>query len=225
MEDVRPVQVRRLGSVSYMMAWDMQKELVARMAGGEEPETLLLLEHPHTYPIGKPGGWEHLIATSQMLEVLEAVVLETDRGGDITYHGPGQIVGYPLLDLRQMSGDVHWYLRTIEETLIGVLAEYGLEGERESDYTGVWCQDAKVAAIGVKISQGITMHGFALNVNSDLSYFDLIIPCGIKGRQVTSLQQLLGGPIDMDEALRSVERNFERAFGVRFLRHPAAVSA
>lgn len=220
------VEVHDLGAVLYTDAWSLQRELAGRIAAGEAAETLLLLEHPHTYTIGRRGGRDHLLATPDELVSCGATVIETDRGGDITYHGPGQLVGYPLLNIRRMGGDVHRYLRTLEETLIAVLAGYGLQGERESEYTGVWCRGAKVAAIGVKISRGITMHGFALNVNTDLSYFGLIVPCGIHGRQVTSLETLLGERVSMAEVIQSVERNFEEVFGVRLRRtaHPPDIS-
>jgi lipoate-protein ligase B len=207
--------VRRLGVTPYVEAWDLQRKLAAEIAEGRTPETLLLLEHPHTYTLGRRGGHAHLLANSEELDERGAVVVETDRGGDITYHGPGQVVGYPLLDLRlRTGGDVHRYLRLLEETLIAAIGEYGLRGEREREYTGVWCGDAKVAAIGVKVSRGVTMHGFALNVSTDLSYFDLIIPCGIRGRRVTSLEALLGRSVSMAEVLESVQRAFRRTFGV-----------
>ncbi len=200
---------------SYHDAWDLQRRLVAEIASGQSPETLLLLEHPHTYTIGRRGGHEHLLASTEELRDRGAVVVETDRGGDITYHGPGQVVGYPLLDLRRRTGgDIHLYLRLLEEALIRVLAEYGLPGEREPEYTGVWCEGAKVAAIGVRVSRGITMHGFAFNIETDMSYFHLIVPCGIHGRRVTSLKQLLGRALPMPDVLEAVERNLAEVFGL-----------
>ncbi len=209
----QPVIVRRLGLIGYAEAWELQRELVARIIRGKVPETLLLLEHPHTYTLGRRGSERHLLAAPEEVQARGAVVTESDRGGDITYHGPGQIVGYPLLDLRRrMRGDVHAYLRALEEVLIRVLGEYGLRGEREAEYTGVWCQGAKVAAIGVKISRGVTMHGFALNVHTDLSYFDLIVPCGIQGRGVTSLQPLLGRSVSVSEVTELVEHHFAAVF-------------
>ena len=208
-----PMEIRRHGLLSYHDAWDLQRQLLARIIAGEAPETLLLLEHPHTYTLGRRGGQEHLLAAPEELAARGAVVIETDRGGDITYHGPGQIVGYPLLNLRRRTGgDVHRYLRALEEVLIGVLAAYGLAGEREPEYTGVWCRGAKVAAIGVRISRGITMHGFALNVSTDLSYFDHIVPCGIHGRKVTSLERLLGGEVSIDDVTGVIERQFREVF-------------
>ncbi|MBA2363995.1 MAG: lipoyl(octanoyl) transferase LipB [Chloroflexia bacterium] len=208
------VEIRRPGLVPYQEAWDVQRALLARIVAEDAPETLLLLEHPPTYTLGRRGGREHLLATPEELAGRGAVVIESDRGGDITYHGPGQIVGYPLLNLRRRTGgDVHRYLRALEEVLIGVLAAYGLTGEREPEHTGVWCGGAKVAAIGVRISRGITMHGFALNVNTDLSYFNHIVPCGIHDRPVTSLAKLLGEQIPMDEVTSEVERRFQSVFG------------
>lgn len=209
------VEARHLGTVPYVEAWDLQRLLVADIAAGDAPETVLFLEHPHTYTIGRRGGREHLLASAAELRSRDAVVIGTDRGGDITYHGPGQLVGYPLLNVRRMGNDVHRYLRTLEEALIGALSDYQLHGQRDEAYTGVWCAGAKIAAIGVKVSRGITMHGFALNVNTDLSYFDLIVPCGIHGREVTSLQALLGGPVRVGGVMEAVMRNFEAAFGVR----------
>lgn len=207
------VLARWLGRISYLDAWAMQRELAAGVAAGEEPETLLLLEHPHTYTLGRRASQEHLLATTHEIEAREAVLIESDRGGDITYHGPGQIVGYPVLDIRRrLRGDVHLYLRTLEEVLIRVLGEYGLQGEREPEYTGVWCQGAKVAAIGVKISRGVTMHGLALNVNTDMSYFDLIVPCGIHQREVTSLQRLLGRRVPLAEVNDLIKQHFESVF-------------
>jgi lipoate-protein ligase B len=220
------VEVSRLGRVPYRDAWDLQRALALDIAAGRAPETLLLLEHPHTITIGRGGGHDHLCASPEEIERRGAVVVETDRGGDITYHGPGQVVGYPLLDLRRRTGgDVHRYLRLLEEALIGVLAEYGLRGEREPAYTGVWCEGAKVAAIGVRISRGITMHGFALNVSPDLSYFDLIVPCGIPDRAVTSMERLLGHAVSIDEVVDAVERHFAIVVGRTDAPHPVGVEA
>lgn len=200
------LDIQELGIVPYREAWELQRGLAVGIAAGKVPETVLLLEHPHTYTIGRRGGHEHLLATPVELWSRGAIVIESDRGGDITYHGPGQLVGYPLLDLRRRVGDIHGYLRSLERVLIASLAEYGLRGERESPHTGVWCHGAKVAAIGIKVSRGVTLHGFALNVNTDLSYFDLIVPCGIHGRQVTSMERLLGESLPMSDVASAVRR-------------------
>lgn len=220
----RTVEVSRLGRVPYQEAWDLQRALVPEIAAGCAPESLLLLEHPHTITIGRGGGQDHLLASPEEIERRGAVVVQTDRGGDITYHGPGQVVGYPLLDLRRRTGgDIHLYLRLLEEALIGALGEYGLRGEREPAYTGVWCGGAKVAAIGVRISRGITMHGFALNVSPDLSYFDLIVPCGIPDRAVTSMERLLGCRVSMPGVVDAVERHFTRVLGRTDAPHPVGI--
>lgn len=223
MGEIHIGEVQRLGRIGYEEAWSLQRDLVGQIATGILPEQLLLLEHPPTYTIGRSGGADHLLATPEQLRARGAVVIESDRGGDITFHGPEQIVGYPLLNMRRRGLDVHKYLRDLEEVLIGVLGEYGLPGEREPQYTGVWCRGAKVAAIGVKVSRGVTMHGFALNVNTDLTYFDLIVPCGIRGRQVTSLEVLLGRSLPLAEVLERIERHFSQVFGLRLMPASAAL--
>ena len=216
--------VRQSGQVEYETAWGWQRELVQMRRAEQIGDSLLLLEHPHTYTIGRKGTVQNLLAGPERLQKLGARVLETDRGGDITYHGPGQLVGYPLLDLRLRDNDVHRYLRNLEETLIEVLATYGLQAGREPKYTGVWLDVPggrdKIAAIGVKVSQGVTLHGFALNVNTDLSYFQEIIPCGIRDpdKGVTSCQKLLGHPLSMHEVRARVVQAFAQVFGYDTLR-------
>lgn len=209
-----PITVRRLGRVPYADAWALQRALVPRIAAGVEPETLLLLEHPPTYTLGTRGGRDHLRAPAAELTARGAALVETDRGGDITYHGPGQIVGYPLLDLRRRTGgDVHRYLRLLEETLILAAWEFGLRCGREDGLTGVWWGGAKLAAIGVKINRGVSLHGFALNVGTDLAAFDLIVPCGLD-RPVTSLEGALGRRVPPEEAVDAVLGGFSAAFGL-----------
>jgi lipoate-protein ligase B len=210
-----------LGEVEYEAAWRLQERLLKERQAGLVPDVLLLLEHPHTYTIGKRGGEEHLLSSEEELLRLGIRVFRIDRGGDITYHGPGQIVGYPILDLHNHYLDVHRYLRDLEEVIIRVLAHYGLRGTREPGLTGVWVEHpsggrAKVAAIGVKTSRWVTMHGFALNVNTDLSYFHRIVPCGISHRQVTSMQQCLGHSVEMDEVQNIVSEEFSQVFGIGF---------
>ncbi|WP_083768734.1 lipoyl(octanoyl) transferase LipB [Thermobaculum terrenum] len=216
--DRRPVKVLRMGIVPYMEAWELQKSLVASIASNEHPESLILLQHPHTYTIGRKGGHDHLLASIEQLRAMNVEVIETDRGGDITYHGPEQIVGYPLINLRNIGSDVHKYLRMLEEVLIRTLNDYGFSAHRDEQYTGVWIGKAKIAAIGVKISRGITMHGFAININTDLRYFDMIIPCGITGRSVTSLQVLLGRTIPLEEVMDHIEHHFSEVFEVQITR-------
>lgn len=210
----RTLQVQRLGLVEYMPTWQYQEELLAatvaiktqnRQAEGTgtaplpTPNYLLLCEHPHTYTLGKSGKPEHLLLDEASLAAHGASFHPVNRGGDITYHGPGQLVGYPILDLDNFRPDIHWYLRTLEEAVILTLAEYGLNAGRIPGLTGVWLDweegapnPRKICALGVKCSRWVTIHGFALNVNPDLSYFGHIVPCGITDKAVTSLAQELG---------------------------------
>jgi lipoyl(octanoyl) transferase len=208
--------VYKTGSLDYQAAWDLQKELHGRRYRGGIEDTLLLLEHPHTYTIGKSGGENHLLADESALARRGIMVYRIDRGGDITYHGPGQLIGYPILDLHQHYLDVHRFLRDLEQVIIAVLAEYNLRGERKEKFTGVWVNGAKVCAIGIKISRWVTMHGFAFNINTDLSYFKNIVPCGISDKPVTSLQVLLGREVDMQEIEQKIIVHFQQIFGIHF---------
>jgi lipoyl(octanoyl) transferase len=189
---MRTVTVRRLGVVPYAEALALQHALVEERRAGRIEDTLLLVEHPPVLTLGVrgDGGRSHILATDEALAARHIEVFETGRGGDITYHGPGQIVGYPLLDLKPDRCDVHRYVRDLEEVLIQVAADFGVATTREPGLTGVWAGRDKLAAIGVRISRWVTSHGFALNVTTDLSHFDLIVPCGIVDRGVTSLARL-----------------------------------
>jgi lipoate-protein ligase B len=198
-DERRPLEVLELGRVPYREAWDLQHRLFERRAAGEIPDTLLLLEHPPTITLGRVGKREHLLASGEELAKRGLEVLEIDRGGDITYHGPGQSVTYPILDLTTLLPDLNRYVRALEETMMRVLLDYGLESERVAGMSGVWVRGAKVGAVGIRVKDWITMHGFALNVNTDLSGFGLIVPCGLHGRPITSLAQLLGRPVDLAE--------------------------
>ncbi|MDA8218543.1 MAG: lipoyl(octanoyl) transferase LipB [Dehalococcoidales bacterium] len=213
---------RWLGRVDYQEAWDRQAAQVrARREGGVGDE-LLLLEHPHTYTVGRGGTLDHILVDSEALARLGATVYQVDRGGDVTYHGPGQLVGYPIVEVRSRSIDAHTYLRKLEETIIRALAEYGVRAGRYPAYTGVWLGEEKVAAIGVKISSGgITSHGFALNVNTDVSYFGHIIPCGIRDKGLSSLARLLGRPVAMLEVAEVVARHFAGEFGLTLQADPS----
>lgn len=202
------LEVRRLGVVPYDEGLALQRELVDARKADRIPDTLLLLEHPHVLTLGvraskavsassEPGTWPNVVATADRLAALGVTVYETGRGGDVTYHGPGQIVGYPIVDLRPDRQDVHRYVRDLEEVLIRTCGGYGITAQRIAGLSGAWVEDPsrgaeKVAAIGVRISRWITSHGFALNVNTALEYFDLIVPCGIRERGVTSLEALTG---------------------------------
>lgn len=201
------------GLTPYAEGWDLQKELVRLRKADEIPDTLVLLEHSPVYTVGraaKDAG--NLGAGEEYLRSLGAEVFWIDRGGDVTFHGPGQLVGYPILRLKKL--DTHKYLRDLEEVLILVLEEYGIEGWRHPEYTGVWVEDRKIAAIGVKFSSGrITSHGFALNVDTDLTWFERITPCGIREFGVTSLQRELGGDVSVEDAEQRIVKRFMDVFG------------
>jgi lipoyl(octanoyl) transferase len=212
------ISVRRLGVVDYNAGLDLQRELVEERRAGRIGDTLLLLEHPPVITLGVKtrGNPTHIVATSDELTAAGVTVHETGRGGDVTYHGPGQLVGYPILDLRPDRTDVHRYVRDLEEALILALHEFGISGMRVPGLTGVWVgapgQEDKVAAIGVRISRWITSHGFALNVSPDLGHFDLIVPCGIKDRGVTSIARLLTRDVAMADVEEAVVRGMTAVF-------------
>ncbi|MDQ2995698.1 MAG: lipoyl(octanoyl) transferase LipB [Chloroflexota bacterium] len=211
----RVFNVMYAGRMDYQAAWEWQRELVRQRSAGAIGDTLLLIEHPHTYTLGRSTKDGHLLITLEQLAEQEIALVESDRGGDITYHGPGQVVGYPILKLSQHGGDLLRYLRLLEETLIVALASYGVSAGRIAGLTGVWVGDAKIAAIGVKLSaSGVTQHGFALNVDADLRYFQQIIPCGIADKGVTSMAQLLGSVPPRAEVEQRVAAAFGQVFGV-----------
>jgi lipoyl(octanoyl) transferase len=213
-QPLEDILVCGLGLTRYGNAWELQRELFQLRTHGQIPDVLLLTEHTHVYTIGKSGSDGHLLASKAELDGEGAEVFHIDRGGDITYHGPGQLVAYPIVDLQKFYLDVHRYLRDLEEAIILSLKEYGITGERDPHYTGVWVAGKKLAAIGVKVSRWITMHGVAINLNSDLTYFDRIIPCGIADRGVTSVEALLSRKIDMNEFSRLFVGAFGKVFGV-----------
>ena len=204
------LEVRRLGVVPYAEALALQRSLVEERREGRVPDLLLLLQHPPVITLGVKGdgGRSNVVADSLRLSALGVGISETGRGGDVTYHGPGQIVGYPILDLRPDRCDVHRYVRDLEEVMIRVCADYGVPAGRIQGLTGAWVGNDKIGAIGVRVSRWITSHGFAFNVNTDLRHFDLIVPCGIANRGVTSLQQAAGRNLPMDEVEDSLIRHF-----------------
>jgi len=208
----KKLEYLNLGVVPYEEAWELQKSIMLQRKADKTEDVLILLEHPHTYTLGKVAKREHLLFSESELHDREISTFEIDRGGDITYHGPGQIVGYPIINLKNWYADSHKYLRTLEEVIIKVLGEFGIEAGRNPKYTGVWVDDRKIAAIGIKISSWITMHGFAFNVNTDLSLFNGIIPCGIKEKDVTSLQELTGQPQDIQVIKQKILRHFMEIF-------------
>jgi lipoyl(octanoyl) transferase len=211
----RSCLVRRLGHVEYPRALALQEDLVRRRAADEIADTLLLLEHPHVVTKGSGARDAHVLVDAAQQAKLGLSVLETTRGGDVTYHGPGQLVGYPILRLTDERRDAHRYLRDLEEVLLRTLASLGIEGHRDEQYTGVWVGDAKVAAIGVRLTRWITSHGFALNVDPDLRYFETIVPCGIVGKGVTSLRRL-----GVSASMAQVEQHVVEHFGAVFDRAP-----
>ena len=202
-------RIIKAGVVDYREAWDCQVRIANAVRDGSEPETLLLLEHPHTYTRGRLAPDSDLLLDEAALAARGISVVETDRGGLITYHGPGQLIAYPIIRLRGRGGP-HWYVRTLEQVIISVLAEFGLEATTVDGRTGVWTSDQqrKIAAIGVKIAGGVAYHGFAINVDPDLTMFDGIIPCGITDRAVTSMAAELGRAVDMDAVADGVAREF-----------------
>jgi lipoyl(octanoyl) transferase len=206
------IAVRRLGRVEYDHAWAIQRELVAARQAGRAPDTLLLLEHPPVITLGRSGETAHLLGSEAELERRGVALVPSDRGGDITFHGPGQIVGYAIVDLAPRGRDLHRYLRDLESVLIRALAEFDIVAGRVEGLTGVWVGDAKVAAIGIRVSRWVSHHGFALNVDTDLSYFDLIVPCGIADRRVTSMEALLGCAVDRGDVEGALARAFAAVF-------------
>lgn len=204
----------KTGQLDYQEAWDLQKELHQAHVNKQVEDTLVLTEHPHTYTLGKSGHEENLVTEEALLNRQGIQVYRIDRGGDITYHGPGQIVGYPILDLHNYYLDIGRFLRDLEEVIIQSLTDFGINAGRVSGFTGVWVDGAKIAAIGIKVSRWITMHGFAFNVNTDLSYFGNIIPCGISNKPVTSMQKLLGRKLNIKEVENSIINNFSKVFDI-----------
>jgi lipoyl(octanoyl) transferase len=209
----RPLAVRRLGLVPYAEGLRLQEELVVARRAGEIPDTLILLEHPHVITLGSSSDPDHVLVSEEERAMRGIEIFEAGRGGDVTYHGPGQLVAYPILDLKPDRKDLHAYLRDLETVLIRVAASYGVEARRRSGLTGVWTDRGKLAAIGVRVSsQWIASHGTALNVSLDLGFFDAIVPCGLEGEQVTSLERELGAPVDVDDVAERYVHHFEDVF-------------
>lgn len=227
----KKVEFEELGLKNYMDAFEYQQGLMDKIIEiktknrdlPEEaeheitPNYLLFVEHPHVYTLGKSGDEHNMLANEDKLKEIDATFVKTNRGGDITYHGFGQIVGYPILDLDNFKSDIHLYMRNLEEVIIRVIAEYGLKGERSVGETGVWLDVGKpyarkICALGVKTSKWVTMHGFALNVNTDLRYFEYIIPCGIKDKAVTSLKRELEREVDVEEVKEKIKKHFQDVF-------------
>ena len=232
----KQIILKDLGLIEYKQAWDLQEQLLQsiveqktknrNLAIGEQTSTnnyLIFCEHPHVYTLGKSGHEDYLLLNEQQLQEKNATYFRINRGGDITYHGPGQLVGYPIIDLDNFFTDIHKYLRYLEEVIILTLSEFGLKGERFDGYTGVWLdagiksKERKICAMGVRCSRWVTMHGFALNINSDLSYFGNIVPCGIPDKAVTSLEKELGEKVNPEKVKQLVKHYFEKVFSCSIL--------
>jgi lipoate-protein ligase B len=208
------ITVIRLGKTRFSDCWSLQQQLLDKRQRNETIDLLLLTEHFDVYTIGKGGDENHLLADSDELRLDNIEIFRIDRGGDITFHGPGQIVGYPIIDLNNFRIDLHWYLRSIEEVMITTLQKYGISANREEGLTGVWVNGEKIGAIGIKVSKWVTMHGFALNINTNLRRFERIIPCGIFNRNVTSMQKILGREVKMSKVEDDLIRSFSLIFEV-----------
>lgn len=232
---MREIILQDLGRRPYKQTWDYQEELLqqkikAKQENLNQPDYLLFVEHNPVYTLGKNGKEKNLLINDQMLAARGIEFFHINRGGDITFHGPEQLVGYPVLDLDHYKTDLGWYLRSLEEVIILTIGEYGLKGERSKGETGVWLDAAikgkerKICAMGIRCSRWITMHGFALNVNVDLNYFNFITPCGIQDKQVTSMQKELGYAVDMKEVKAKLVKNFEQVFDARILTQAASLS-
>jgi lipoyl(octanoyl) transferase len=220
--DMNECLVVDLGLIGYERALDLQKRIVTARKLALVPDVLLLCEHPHVITMGRNGRAEHLLASESMLHARNVEFHATNRGGDITYHGPGQIVAYPILNLAEIRRDVGWYVRQLEETMIRTSTEYGITAERREGRTGIWVEvtdadgaanEEKLGAIGVHISRWVTSHGLAYNISTDLSYFDLIVPCGIAGKRATSLKRLLNRKVEMSDAKPRLVQHLGDCFG------------
>lgn len=231
------IVVKDLGLIAYKEAWDMQEDLLKKKADEKSkirnlkseitdtryltpdtPNHLLFAEHPPVYTLGKNGKQQHVLIDEETRKQKGIEYFHINRGGDITFHGPGQVVGYPIIDLDEFKPDLGWYLRSLEEVIILVLNDYGIKGERSKGETGVWIDagkkgsERKICAMGIRCSRWITMHGFALNVNTDLSFFNYIVPCGIANKQVTSIEKELGHKVDMNEVKQKIAKYFAEIF-------------
>jgi lipoyl(octanoyl) transferase len=209
---MRPLVVERLGRIPYGQALALQEELVEARIAQQIPDTLLVLEHPPVITLGRAAKLDHVLLSREALQAQGVEVFETGRGGDVTYHGPGQLVGYPIIDLAPDRQDVRKYVNGLEEVMIRVAASYGLTAARVSGLNGAWIEDRKLGAVGVRIRHWVTMHGFALNVSTALDAFDLIVPCGIRDRGVTSLERELGRTVALDEAAERAVQAFADVF-------------
>ncbi len=217
--------VEHLGLVPYAEALELQAQRVRERKSHSIPDTLLLLEHPHVYTLGRNARRENLLFSPEWLRQTGAQTFETDRGGDVTYHGPGQLVGYPILDLTQHRRDLGWLMHSLEEVFIRTCADYGVATSRVQGVRGVFAGNDKLVAMGIHVSRWVTSHGFAFNVNTDLKYFDRIVPCGLRDKGVTSLEKLLGRRVPMNEAAERVVLHFGEVFGLEMISDGSPVAA
>lgn len=207
----------KTGLSEYRKIWKLQKKLFIQVGKQRNLNYLILTEHKPIITIGKSGSKSHLLTDASNLRAKNIEVVKVDRGGDITFHGPGQIVGYPILNLMHFKMDIHWYLRSIEQVILATLSDIGISAHRLQGLTGIWVDDKKICAIGVKITRWVTMHGFALNVSTDLNYFRHIIPCGVKDRGVTSISEIVGNIIALKDVYKYLIVNFEKVFSIKIV--------
>jgi lipoate-protein ligase B len=202
-----------LGLIDYKEAWDLQHDLWARRVKGELPDLLLFLEHPHVITLGRRGNRSYLIASPEVLEAMAIPIYHVERGGDVTYHGPGQLVVYPIFNLKEYGYRLIRFVDQLEEVILGVLKDFGMEGRKDSLNRGVWVNGDKIASIGVTIKRWVSFHGFSLNYETDLKYFDLIHPCGLVGKKMTSMKKILGEKIPRESLVVSIRSHFKEIFG------------
>jgi len=209
---LKPCSVFDLGQMGYEESLDLQRLILERRKNNEIPDCLIFVDYPHLITVGRSGSLEHLLVSQSVLEQRGVGLFFADRGGDITYHGPGQLVAYPVIDLKAWRRDVGLYLRTLEDCVVATLADFGIQARRVPGMTGTWVGVKKIASIGIRTSQWVTSHGLALNVNSDLSFFNFIVPCGLKSRSVTSMVEILGQAVDLESVKARFCLHFSRAF-------------
>jgi lipoate-protein ligase B len=201
-----------LGLIDYKQAWDLQRDLWSKRVAGEVPDLLLLLEHPHVITLGRRGNRSHLVVSQEVLERMKIPIFHVERGGDVTYHGPGQMVAYPLFDLRENGYHLIRFVDQLEEIILEVLRDFGIEGRRDPSNRGVWVNGDKIASLGVAIKRWVSFHGFALNYETDLKYFDLIHPCGLVGKRMTSMSKILGKGIPRERLVEKIALHFKEVF-------------
>jgi lipoyl(octanoyl) transferase len=215
---MKPGKVLDLGLIHYKEAWEIQKDYHRHRVNGEIPDTLIFLEHYPVITLGKSANGKHLLASRERLEKQGVEIFSVERGGDVTFHGPGQLVGYPILEIKNGLGGVKPFVRKLEEAIINGLKPFGIEAKTNPPYTGVWVDNEKIASIGIAVKQWVSFHGFALNVTTDLSFFDLIVPCGIAGVRMTSVKKLSGRAVEMAEVKKTMRQSFAEVMGMEIIK-------